>query len=173
MFAMGCELGDGTRQWSEDVAIADGEVVTIDRRVEFSTSGTFDAVSTEVSLSTLTLREPLAMVPQWSVPLLPLVLYRDPQTSELVVVASTTNCDVWRNRGRPNPLYWEFRLRGGWVETPVSASSFSRAANLLISYEGKLSAAHFTRAAKAHRNSDERIWPGYASIRTDAKSPCV
>jgi hypothetical protein len=172
-----CEFltGDAVREWSEDVPLDGGDLVTIERRVEFKKSGSLagDTYSTSVSRSTLSIKDPSATPPTWSDVLLPLVLYRDQSTLEWVLVASTTDCRTYRARGRPRPTYWEFRLRGStWVETALSASSLERQTNLLYLYDEKLPTRHFTPASKASFQRAARTAHRYLSIQRDNSFNC-
>jgi hypothetical protein len=152
-------LSSGDRTWSEEVALDDGSVITIDRHVEQFMShalggGAFSATETA---STLTFRGDLAAIPRWGLPLMPLLLYRDPESAEWVIVATTTICEVWYARGMPKPHYWEFRLRGTeWVEVPLSETSYGRNTNLLFEYTEPLPAKHITLATKAQLQSRDQ-----------------
>jgi hypothetical protein len=97
---------------------------------------------------------------------MPLLLYHDSQTSEWVIVATTTACEVWIARGNPESFYWEFRVRGsGWIEEPMLAeTSFGRRTNLLFEYSQPLPSRHFTLASKAQLQSDGRIASMYRVI---------
>ena len=173
-----CEFltGQATRVWSEEVALDDGRVITIDRHVEFeeSDSITREAYSSIESRSTLSFRGDLSSIPTWDVPLIPLVLYRDEDTSAWVIVATTRHCDVWRTRGKPSPLYWEFRSNdGAWTETPLSQSSFGRKTNLFMMYERKLRSSFFTLALKAALQSNGDIMRRLLEIQGAGTHNCT
>lgn len=149
-------LRSGDRTWSEDVALDDGSVITIDRHVEqlMSSSIGGSGFSATETTSTLAFRGDLAALPQWDVPLMPLVLYRESESSEWVIVATSTTCEVWYRRGMPEGHYWEFRLRGTeWIEVPLSETSFGRKTNLLFEYTEPLPAKHITLETKAQLQS--------------------
>jgi hypothetical protein len=152
-------LDSGNRIWSEEVELEDGSIITIDRHVEQLMSdaiggGAFSATETK---SILSFRAELAALPSWDVALMPLLLYRDPATSEWVIVATTTSCEIWNARGSPEARYWEFRLRGSeWVEVPNSESSFERKTNLLFEYTQPLPSEHITLATKARLQSGDQ-----------------
>ena len=157
MSAVSCgSLSSGDRTWSEEVALDDGSVITIDRHVEQQLSnalggGAFNARETK---STVSFRGELSSLPTWDVPLTPLLLYRDPERSEWVIVATTTTCEIWRARGAPEAFYWEFRLKSTeWVEAELSETSFERRTNLLFEYSRPLPARHITLATKAELHS--------------------
>jgi hypothetical protein len=158
MMASGCDTG--VRTWSEEVALDDGSVITIDRHVEqlMSSSiggGAFSGVETKAMLS---FRGDLAALPQWDLPLMPLLLYRDTEASEWVLVATSTTCEIWYRRGMPEGHYWEFRQRGtDWVEVPLSETSFERRTNLLFEYTEPLPARYITLAMKAQLHSRDQL----------------
>ena len=158
ILATACDaLRSGDRTWTEEVALDDGSVIIIDRHVEQQMSnalggGAFNATETKATLS---FRKDLATLPPWDLPLMPLLLYRD--SSEWVIVATTTTCEVWRNRGAPKAFYWEFRLRGTeWVEVDVSESSFERKTNLLFEYSQPLPSKHINLTTKAQLHSGDQ-----------------
>ena len=172
-----CErlTGRATRDWSESVPLSDGRTITIDRHVEFESSNSLagDAYSVKEKTSTIAFRDDLVLLSPWTFPLRPLVLYEDHDSSEWVVVATTTNCEVWDVRGRPQPPYWEFRLKGSrWIEVMVSETSLGRRTNLFIGYDPGLPAKHITialtEADMAHKLVDEI----YRSIKADGRSGC-
>jgi hypothetical protein len=165
--------GDAVRDWSEEVELDDGDVVTIERHVEFAKSNSIsgDSYSTSVRKSTLAIKGEGAALPIWDDVLLPLVLYRDHEAREWVLVASTTNCLTYVRRGRPMPTYWEFRLQGSsWVETALSPDSLERQTNLFFLYDDPVP-KHFTLASKASL-SLARIAETYLSIRPDNTFNC-
>jgi hypothetical protein len=150
----------GNRSWSEEVALDDGTVITIDRHVEQLMSSAIggSAFSATETTSTLAFRGDLAALPQWNVPLMPLVLYRDSESAEWVIVATSTTCEVWYRRGMPEGHYWEFRLRGTeWIEVPLSEMSFGRRTNLLFEYAEPLPAKHITLSTKGQLNSGDQL----------------
>jgi len=166
--------GEAVREWSEEVAV-ERRVVTVERRVEFaknrSLAGDYYADTTR--RSTLVIRDGSVALPAWTDVLLPLVLYQDTGTIEWVLVASTTDCQTYRQRGRPKPTYWEFRLRGPtWVEAPLSSTSLERKTNLLYLYDDPLPTRHFTVASKTRFQSSARTDERYLSIKPDSSFNC-
>jgi hypothetical protein len=172
-----CErlTGHAVRDWSEDVLLDDGRTVTIDRHVEFDSSNSMagDAYSSRESKSTMTFHDDLATLPPWNFPLVAMVLYQDPATSQWVVVATTSNCDTWSDWHEPQPMYWEFRSQGaGWNEAPISERSFGRKTNLFIGYEARLSTNHITVAMTAQYMAHTPVVERYRLVRSDALSNC-
>jgi hypothetical protein len=154
--------------WTEDVDLPDGRTIMVKRMERafehFSASG--DTGLIERSDAALAFTGPLAKLPQWRYPLIALVLYQD-ANQQWVLVATTTDCDVWRAHGKPRPLYWEFRLNehnNGWQEAPLSPASIGLQANLIMSPE-VAGRAHVTvkdrRAAQAASSADRlyrEVW---------------
>jgi hypothetical protein len=112
---------------------------------------------TELADAALSFQGELAKLPQWRYPLTGLVLYQD--AGQWVLVATTTDCDVWERHGKPKPLYWEFRINEHirWQEVPLSRSSIGPKANLIWSWEvagRKHVAVEERRAAQADSAAD-------------------
>jgi len=172
-----CEwlTGRAVREWSEEVALRDGRTITIQRHVEFDYSNSLagDAYSSKERKSTLAFRGDLATLPLWDFPLVPLVLYEDPDSSEWVIVATTDNCEVWDVRGRPQPPYWEFRLKGSqWTEVMITDASFGQATNLFIGYQSGLPAKKITVGLTEAYVRRTLVADIYRSIRSDGRSGC-
>lgn len=139
--------GPVERSWTEDVLLDDGSTLLIKRSVAFveTNSWSGDAYNATETRSDIAFTGKLANLPRWSQPLMGLVLYLDRDTGEWVVVATTTSCKVWRQRNKPKPPYWEFRLSENvWREVPLSQASISRPANLFGSYQSELKSSHIT-----------------------------
>lgn len=161
-------FGDQERSWSEDVELDDASVIRIDRYVKFEESNSWsgDAYSATETRATLSFTGNLADLPAWDVPLMPLVLYRDVATGEWVIVATSTRCEVWVARGKPNPPYWEFRLGSdGWREQALSNASLNRQGNLFIRYSTKLDKKHFAPEDKRQLAADARVGDKYRRIQ--------
>jgi hypothetical protein len=141
--------GVATRQWTEDVLLEDGSVVSVERHTRTEQSQKLDA--------SMKFAGELAQLPEWRGSFAPLVLYEDQSAREWVVVATTGRCEVLYQRGpprywfaadRPVTIYFEFRTRNGaWVQTPLSAASIGQRANLVVSFE-ELERSHLTVSAK-------------------------
>jgi hypothetical protein len=139
LLACGCSNeGERTMHWTETVALSDG-TVEIARfvRYHFRYSvgvGGMDTGQGERE-STLKLVSKSAASATWSAPLIPLLLEREPQTAEWVIVASTHNCEYWREHGEPDPQYWAWRLHSGaWTPIAVPSAFFGRKPNLFFNY---------------------------------------
>ena len=146
-----------TREWTEDVLLDDGKTIQVKRTVRFKESNSWsgDSYNAVEHDATIAFTGELAQLPMWQEPLMAMVLYQDSQTSEWVVVARTTSCQLWAERGKPKPPYWEYRLKeSAWHQTPLSASSLGRPANLLHRYQAKLPSGHITLTERRRLESD-------------------
>lgn len=172
----GCAPRPVTRAWTEDVSLDDGSPLRVARTVTFletnSLSGdSYNAVETDATIAFV---GDLANLPVWRHGLMALLMYSDSANGEWVIVATTTSCDVWRQRGEPKLIYWEFRLRDQeWEETPLSEASFGRPVNLLHRYQKELNTSHITIAARLRLESDPGINRRFKSIVPDANANCA
>lgn len=152
----GCDLRQSptTREWTEDVLLEDGTTIVVKRTVSFKETNSWsgDAYNAVETDATISFTGELASLQPWRAPLMALVMYRDKEAMEWVVVAISSSCEVWNRRGRPRPPYWEFRLdAGGWRETPLSQSSIGRSGNLLHRYQADLKTTHITVEGRKER----------------------
>jgi hypothetical protein len=167
----GC-AGTTDRRWSEEVLLSDGSVIVVDRFVKFQSSNSLagDAYSSTDLKSTLTFTKKLSSTAAWDAPLVPIVLYRDETTKELVIVATTGNCDTWYQLGSPVPPYWEYRLQGNkWIKMKTVESSFGRKANLFFNYESALPAQMITSDIKDHVIASHDFAKDFLSVDQGAK----
>ena len=172
---IGCTPGKVTREWSEEVALDDGRIITIDRYVAFRESNSWagDAYNATEIRSTISFRGELSKLPDWDVPLIPILLYKDASSDDWVVIATTSSCEIWSARGRPEPPYWEYRANpGGWRPASLSTGAFGRKSNLFFTYEDKLPEKKITDAEKIRIREDTRIAIGYRMILEIEKSNC-
>jgi hypothetical protein len=126
-------------RYDETVQLAAGDTVRIRRHVKFLQPGIGGGMkelrAKAFKFSTLQILPESPEVPVWSAPLVPIVLDRDPENGEWVLIASTDNCDVAWDNGNPVPMYWGFRLRAGeWFRAPIPEVFFNRTANLFADF---------------------------------------
>ncbi|WP_116812335.1 hypothetical protein [Steroidobacter cummioxidans] len=155
--------------WTEDVTL-DSSSIRVRRVVAISESNSWsgDAHSVVETGSRIEFMDALASLPQWTETLRPIVLYRDMDTSEWVVVASTSSCDVWRQAGKPKPPYWEYRLREHhWERVPLSETSLGRRANLAQSYRAVAGAGHLTPELRAQLDSPAGRFRTFRAVNPD------
>jgi len=176
MIPVGACSGTVERHWSEEVSLDDGTVIVIDRYVKFRETNSLagDAYGSTDLKSTLAFVGDLSKLPSWDVPLFPLVLYRDERSGEWVVVATSSNCEVWEERGSPKPPYWEYRLKSDkWVQSSLSEMSLDRKTNLFFNYEPNLPAGKLSLDLKDQIIKHNDFAKDYLSIRRDAKTNCM
>jgi hypothetical protein len=164
------------RKWTEDVLLEDGEVIQVERSVAFRQyeSWTGDARASVVSDATLGFIGDLSYLPKWRDRTIPLVLYQDKSTGSWVIVATTSSCDLWNWRNKPNPMYWEFRLDGpGWRETPLAATSIGRQKNLLHRYHARFTDPHVSVEDRKRLESSARMDKKYQSILPNSEINCM
>ncbi len=171
----GC-TGDVQRSWSEEVGLDYGSTITVNRRVEYreSNSLTGDAYSTTVRESTLEFTENNANLPKWAAPLMPILLYLDNAHGEWVIVATTTNCDTWREHGSPKPPYWEFRLVDSqWQASKLSESSIGRTSNLFFNYASDVPESRLSTEMKRQVIASNDFERDFLGVYVDVRSNCI
>lgn len=174
----GCNIGTPqpvTRAWTEDVLLDDGSTIQVRRTVTFDESDSWsgDAYNAVEKDATIMFTGALSRLPPWRQPLMALLLYRDATSDEWVIVATTTSCDVWRQRGKPAPLYWEFRLhQQGWREVPLAKGSHGRHANLLHRYQQDLRTDHITAVDRQQRESSPTMGNEFREIVSHQEIHC-
>jgi len=164
----GCnQYGDKQRAWTEDVILDDGTALVIERSVHFTDHNSLaqDSYGADEKDATLKFTGAQATLPAWSAPLIPMVLYRAAQTNDWVIVATTSSCELWYERGAPIPPYWEFRIvQGKWREIALTPQSIGQKTNLFLSYHPGLPAKHVTMQVKRQYWSDERTARKYQQV---------
>ena len=128
---MGCTK---TVQWTEQVRLSDGSSVRVHssskNEVTTEIGGPSSAFPVEVRLQILEQSPPAR---EWVDQLEPILLERDLQTREFVLIATTGDERVWSKRGKPTMPYWQFRLTAnGWREEVLSDFVFGKRTNLLL-----------------------------------------
>jgi hypothetical protein len=163
--------GVANRRWTEEVLLADGSVVLVERSARIKHS---HIVELDTSMK---FTAELAHLPELRVPVVPLVLYRDEDTGEWVIVATTSSCEeagarsqrYWFVADRPQTRYFEFRSRDvGWVQTPLSAKSIGQQANLFTRFE-ETKVSHLTVPAKVRLGD---FGPEYRSVVERPQHTC-
>lgn len=171
----GCS-GIVERRWVEDVQLDDGSTLSVSRYEKFKESNSLagDAYGAVEIDSRVSFRGDLNGTPVWSVPLQPLLLYREPNTKELVIVATAGSCEAWYSHGSPTPPYWEYRLTNGvWKEVPLSSGSMNRKTNLFFLYERPIQGNKVTLESKRAALATSQVAPMYLSITSNATWGCT
>jgi hypothetical protein len=171
------------RAWTEDVLLDDGSTIVVKRTVSFKESNSWsgDAYNAVEVDATLSFTGELGRLPVWRAPLMALLLYRD-ATDEWVLVATTTSCDVWNDRGaprlmylpdKPQTIYWEYRLRAtGWQEVPLSRTSVGKGVNLLHRYQDDLGTTYVSVAFRKQREPDSGPVKDFVAIQASPYVVC-
>jgi hypothetical protein len=158
-------------RWQESVRLASGEAITVDRYVKFRQEEALGMGLMAIQFENATLNivpAPPDFVP-WSAPIYPMLLDRDPENREWIVIGGTDSLNYWEINGRPCPSQWAFRLHEGvWYLQPIPTSLIGRKPNLLldlrVSDDKDFTSSEFASVAKARKllqaNTGERIIPG-------------
>ncbi|MFC4311843.1 hypothetical protein ACFPN2_22350 [Steroidobacter flavus] len=123
-------------EWTEEVRLADGSSVQVERSTRYGRVLTEMGGPTSrwVSEATVTIVEEGRKLPTWSHAMEPLVLDRDPATGRWRLLASAVDyCDYARRFGEPYVTYPTFELKGTeWAYVGMPESMLNRRANLLV-----------------------------------------
>lgn len=154
----GCDWFNGTDGWDEEVQLSDGRVVVVAVNVKYQTIGEIGGPSSRIRRQTTVRIKPGQGLPDtpWSEDLAAVLLDIDPNTNELVLVATTVVRDQCQPWGEPCPNYVEFRLRNGrWQRAlPFAEALYGRAVNLLQSWAAQTRGKHVTLEQKRGLDSD-------------------
>lgn len=129
----GC--GDPRLDWTEQVKLQSGEVISVARSAKFSENwiaggggGSFNKGMTLQIVQPAKPDNPGI----WDARFVPILLDRDPETKEWFVVATFFHCDSWYELGRPKLPYTEYRFRNGrWVQQPLTPKWIGREGNVM------------------------------------------
>jgi hypothetical protein len=158
----GSDINDMT--WTETVTLSSYEMVSIERHVrfkEYSVLGLGGQGSGPVGeVDSIAMPGVADFVP-WTAPIRPLVLDRDQETKEWIVIAADLQggpTSLWQDNGKPCPPRWAFRLRNGkWFIQPVPVRYLENGPNLLVdlrvSDDAKFSRAAFSNEAVARKQA--------------------
>jgi hypothetical protein len=121
-------------EWTEEVQVADGEIALVHTRIASEVRSPIgDAAQRFTRGATLKILNQNPDAPEWVDDRDPIMLLRDPETKDFVLVASSGDSRVWERHGRPMNPYWMFRLRrGAWNEESMSEFVFGRDTNLVL-----------------------------------------
>lgn len=161
-------------QWQEEVQLASGEVLVVQRVVkgvspmgEVGGPGGWDSEGMTVAvLSPARADNP----PVWEGPFVPLLFDRDAQTGQWFMVATFYSCESWYALGKPKLPYTEYRLKDGrWQQQSLTPSLIGRKANMLTNIHSTGEENH-TLASKA--KSVSRAAPEYQEIVSTWSTGC-
>lgn len=165
---------DPRMEWREEVQLQSGEVIVIKRTAKFSENwiaggggGSFNRGMTIEFDSPNKPDNPT----MWSGLYVPILLNRNPDTNEWIIVATFIHCDSWYDIGRPKIPYTQYQYRGGqWVQQAMDSKWIGREGNVTamdLSDRKAINASKpiFTLADKEKRLRDRPgISPKYKKI---------
>jgi hypothetical protein len=146
-------------RWSEEVRLASREILHIQRHIRFSRGRAFGGgwlTSAVYTTSTIDVVGGPKDFITWDAPLIAMLIDRDPETKEWIVVAGHESDAFWFTNGAPCPPQWAFRLRdGAWYVQPVPKSLLGREPNILVDVrlddDRQYSPADFERVARERK----------------------
>ena len=162
-------------RWREVVRLASGEEIAVYRHVRFRQSG-----GVGMPLSAPIYEDAsLEIVPTppgyvtWRGPIIPILLDRDPDNGEWIVIGGDDGKILWDFNGKPCPPQFAFRLREGvWYVQPIPVNLIGRRPNLLVdlkvSDDERYSSEAFSRVAIQRKSQQElkadNISPGIRAV---------
>jgi hypothetical protein len=160
--------------WEEEVTIAPGETVIVEREARFRSSGAVGSPKfTYPTKQSLRVTLASGRTGDWvseltnrfisKSTLRPLYLQRD-DDSQLILVVAFYYCENWAdNFNRPSPPYLAFRWTGKtWIAVPVPDNFWERQANLLTS-PSPTTGGQFSATDIAERG--KKAWEYYGTLR--------
>jgi hypothetical protein len=129
-------LTRGHFHFKEEVQLASGEMILIDRKIVATPLGEIGGPGGwDPKYNSLRIVDPdfSDTPPLWESKegLIPLLLDRDPQTKEWFLVVSFFMCEAWTYLGRPKHPYAEFRVRDGeWQRVALSPEVMGKVTNI-------------------------------------------
>ena len=173
---------DPSMNWREEVQLKSGEVIVIKRTAKFSENwiaggggGSFNRGMT-IEFDTPDKPDNPTM---WSGLYVPVILDRDPDTHEWIIVATFYHCDSWYDIGRPKLPYTAYRYREGkWLQQSMESKWIGRDANVVaidLSDRRYINTSNpvFTLSDKNKRSQDRPgISAKYKSIVANWSSGC-
>lgn len=129
-------FSDSRMSWREEVQLQSGEVIVIKRTAKFSENwiaggggGSFNRGMT-IEFDSPDKPDNPAI---WSGLYVPMILDRDPDTNEWMIIATFYHCDSWYDIGRPALPYTAYRYREGkWLQQSMEPKWIGRKANVLV-----------------------------------------
>lgn len=121
--------------WHEEVQLQTGEVIVIQRTAKFSGNpmpgGGGESSNKEMTIEFKSPGQPDNPA-RWRGLHVPMILDRDPDTHEWVIVAASYQCESWIDRGSPPSPYVTYRYREGkWMEHTLDSKWIGRDANVI------------------------------------------
>ncbi|MDB5801578.1 MAG: hypothetical protein JWL63_2517 [Rhodocyclales bacterium] len=133
LLASACS-GTKKTDWKEEVQLADGSVIVVQRSAQAKGFGEMGGPSglRDLKESLQVVSSPYPMPPSWNDIYAPILLDYDVSKKEWFLVATFYMCEDWRRLGRPKSPYLEYRVRNGeWARVSLDPKLFERDTNLL------------------------------------------
>lgn len=128
---------DEHASWREEVELSDGRVITVERTVTWDDVTPWGQsksyLTRSVTIEILT-ESGTSAAPTWRAESeRALLLDWDSSNREYILVTYPLNCSRYREAGRPQPPYIQYRLRNGeWTQVPFETELVGRRANVLV-----------------------------------------
>ena len=161
-----------TASWTEEVKLSNGRTVQVERQERYEIVGSIGGARGALNLEArLRVLDQAPASPEWVDRLEPLLLDVDTANSELVLICTSGDDQVWSARGKPTPPYWQFRLHDGkWIQEPVQEFVFGRETNLVIDRAWlREHTGPVTLAQKNKWRDENNLIKRYVSINRDSR----
>jgi hypothetical protein len=165
-----CQLGDKNIHFREEVQLASGETILVNRFIkskslgEIGGPGGWEPSYMSLEIATANFQD---FPPKWESEngLLPILFDRDPGSREWALLATFYTCQPWYDLGRPKLPYAEFRVRNGqWRRVDLSPQWIGRDANIFTGVSSGGEPNLLTLSEKKRRNGNPAIARKYLKI---------
>lgn len=168
--------GSKRHVWKEEVKLQSGELLTVQRDVQFKFyQPAGGGGGTDILESSLEIISPVRT--DWPArwdhpPFLPLIFDRDSDNQEWFVVATFSTCTAWYDLGKPKLPYTEFRFRNfKWIQQPLSDKFIGYEGNMLVPDVKNVNRDH-TLDSKKKDHAIATISPEYKNVVSVWKHGC-
>lgn len=171
-------LRDNSLRFKEEVQLASGEIIEIDRVFKTQSMGEIGGPGGwEAKYNSFVISSPVHAdnPPLWQsdAGLIPMVLDRDSQSKEWFLITTFYTCEAWYQLGRPKLPYAEFRLKNGqWQQGELSPQWIGRVANVMTGVRSGGEPKLLTLPVKQVRNMEPKIAPKYRKVIDDWTTGC-
>jgi hypothetical protein len=173
----GCESGKVDLKWQEEVKMADGQILIVNRTVKgqkfggpWGEGGGWK--TTERVLEVVKLPQDWPSPPVWRTEDIPILFDYQPEEHTWTIVNALQSCDSWKKMGRPEPPYIEDQSKNGgpWAVVPLEQRLIGRIANLLITLNSGGEPNLVTVSESEYRNRS--TWRSYRIILPKVGNNC-
>lgn len=129
--------GDDEQQWTEEVQLQSGHIVTVEQRIEGQRSLQFGGPKgwkrKEITLMAKRVPSQIPRPPDWKGLYQPILLDYSQEDEAWILVVTTNFCAQWYALGRPQPPYIEYQSGiDGWRQTSLQSQWIGRESNLMV-----------------------------------------